>query len=356
MGLCTTLVYLFVYLHQGTMAQSRKPSTENNVNPLNPDHTFVSCKDMEERLKLLKGYRTPYKEDQSKRMCLQHALNALFQEPEKFTKSDLDNICKVLKSRAEELGTKVQIQNKCKWGTGNYDVTVLAEALRQEGAYEQWLSKKQFQNLGAKLFDDEFLCAPPESDNTGDVSAYKFLGFILNVPSSGRLGISRHWKTVKKIKWSEDAPKFEITNQKKSANDKRRRNRRAGKSMVLHKSLASKLDAEEWYDLDSKLNDSKKMLEEDVMDLLSTVIKENGQIIVCRQKVVEMPLPQMPEMDVIEQKMEEMKWDANPETQTDTIAPKVGSRKNTDTTDKLKKGIVKDAKKGNKRKTPKLLK
>merc|ERR1719251_825709 len=94
--------------------------------------------------------------------------------------------------------------------------------------------------------------------------------------------------------------------------------------MVLHKSLASKLDAEEWYDLDSKLNDSKKMLEEDVMDLLSTVIRENGQIIVCRQKVVEMPLPQMPEMDVIEQKMEEMKWDANPETQLIPLLQKLG--------------------------------
>jgi len=341
---CTPLVYLFVYLHQGTMAQSRKQSTERNA-----------LDDTKERIELIQGYRTPYKEDQSLRMCLQHALNALFQEPGKFTKSDLNAICKLLKSREEkDYGKKAAKQlpsHGCKY-TGNYDVNVLAEALRQEGAYHEWLSQEQFKKNGVNLLDDDFLCAPPESDNTEDVSGYKFLGFILNVQSSGILGSSGHWKTIKKINWSEDAPKFQITNPKRSANKKGARNRRAvAKSTVLHKDLASKLIAEEWYDLDSKLNDSKKMSEEDVMDLLSKVIKEDGHIIVCRQKVDEKPLPRMPEMDDIEQKMEEMKWDVSPETQTDTIASKVGSthssktnavKKNTDTTVDSKKKIGKN--------------
>merc|ERR1712173_306529 len=107
----------------------------------------------------------------------------------------------------------------------------------------------------------------------------------------------------------------------------------------------------EWYDLDSKLKDSKKMSEEDVMYLLSKVFEENGHIIVCRQKVDEKPLPRMPAMDDIEQKMEEMKWDVSPETQTDTIASKVASthssktnavKKNTDTTADSKKKIGKN--------------
>jgi len=185
---------------------------------------------------------------------------------------------------------------------------------------------------------------------------YKFLGFILNVQSSGKFGSSGHWKTIKKINWSEDAPKFQITNPKKSGNKKGARNRRAAaKSTVLHKDLASKLIAEEWYDLDSKLKDSKKMSEEDVMYLLSKVFEENGHVIVCRQKVDEKPLPRMPEMDDIEQKMEEMKLDASPETQTDTIASKVGSTPPSKTTADSKKKIGKNVT-NRKKSTPQLIK
>merc|ERR1711893_127600 len=99
------------------------------------------------------------------------------------------------------------------------------------------------------------------------------------------------------------------------------------------------------------------------MYLLSKVFEENGHVIVCRQKVDEKPLPRMPEMDDIEQKMEEMKWDVIPETQTDTIASKVGStpssktnavKKNTDTTVDSKKKIGKNVTNQKKNNNPQL--
>lgn len=79
-----------------------------------------------------------YHEKQSKQLCALHALNNLFQDPNAFTKQELDTICK-------ELAPESRIFNphRSALGLGCYDVNVLISALAKKGFETIWFDKRK---------------------------------------------------------------------------------------------------------------------------------------------------------------------------------------------------------------------
>merc|ERR1719464_416852 len=77
----------------------------------------------------------------------------------KFTKSDLDGICKDISPNKGKILKKNP--HKSVFGTGKYDANVLETALKREGVDYEWL--KDDTDIDRTVFND------------------KFLGFILNV-------------------------------------------------------------------------------------------------------------------------------------------------------------------------------
>jgi len=257
-------------------------------------------------------YQVPYKEDQYNRMCLKHALNALFQESGKFTKSDLDGICKDISPNKGKILKRNP--HKSVFGTGKYDANVLETALKREGVDYEWL--KDDADFDRTVFNGKFLCDDKES---------KFLGFILNVEVpmvemedtlnvnvpklksiQKRVPSRRHWKTIKRINWNETQHRI-VDDEKKQQLMGRKKRANAIKSLDNVPKPKPMANREFWYDLDSMLKDPVKMSEEAVRHCLFKVLKvDGGRVLVCRQKVTKKPLPPMPEMDDAEQKMDEL--------------------------------------------------
>jgi len=124
----------------------------------------------------------PYHERQVKELCLLHALNNVFQSSEAFTQADLDAIC-------YRLNPSTWLNPHKSWlGLGNYDVNVLAAALHTRACDLVWWDKRR----------------QPDT-----IVTERVLGFILNTPSSLRLGWlplpvqRRHWVALKELQGEE---------------------------------------------------------------------------------------------------------------------------------------------------------
>jgi len=119
-----------------------------------------------------------YHERQYFELCALHALNNVFQDPEAFSKEQLDEICSRLSPDT------LLNPHKSVLGTGNYDVNVIMAGLQYKGHAAVWWDKR-------KSLDR--LCLK------------NIKGFILNLPSSigwGMLTIPlkrRHWIAVRAI-------------------------------------------------------------------------------------------------------------------------------------------------------------
>lgn len=119
-----------------------------------------------------------YHEKQSKELCLLHALNNLFQDPDAFRQSDLDNIC-------YELSPETWVNpHKSMLGLGNYDVNVLSAALQTKNCDSVWFDKRKDPSI---------------------ISLDNVIGFILNVPSDFKIGWiplplnRKHWIAIRFI-------------------------------------------------------------------------------------------------------------------------------------------------------------
>lgn len=79
-----------------------------------------------------------YHERQSKQLCALHALNNLFQNPNAFTKQELDAICK-------ELAPDARIFNphRSVLGFGCYDINVIISALAKRNYDVLWFDKRK---------------------------------------------------------------------------------------------------------------------------------------------------------------------------------------------------------------------
>uniref|UniRef100_F6VV86 Josephin-2 n=2 Tax=Ciona intestinalis TaxID=7719 RepID=F6VV86_CIOIN len=122
--------------------------------------------------------RKVYHERQHFELCALHALNNVFQDPNAFTKEQLDEICSRLSPDT------VLNPHKSMLGTGNYDVNVIMSVLQSKGHAAVWWDKRR---------SLERLCLT------------NIKGFILNIPSTIGWGVltiplkRRHWIAVRAI-------------------------------------------------------------------------------------------------------------------------------------------------------------
>uniref|UniRef100_H2ZPY8 Josephin-2 n=1 Tax=Ciona savignyi TaxID=51511 RepID=H2ZPY8_CIOSA len=122
--------------------------------------------------------RKVYHERQHFELCALHALNNVFQDPNAFSKEQLDEICSRLAPDA------VLNPHKSVLGTGNYDVNVIMSVLQSKGHAAVWWDKRR---------SLERLCLT------------NIKGFILNIPSTIGWGVltiplkRRHWIGVRAI-------------------------------------------------------------------------------------------------------------------------------------------------------------
>ncbi|CAK8682356.1 unnamed protein product [Clavelina lepadiformis] len=119
-----------------------------------------------------------YHERQHFELCALHALNNVFQDPQAFSKEQLDEIC-------SRLSPDTMLNpHKSMLGTGNYDVNVIMAGLQSKGHAAVWWDKRR---------SLERLCLK------------NIKGFILNVPSSIGWGLltiplkRRHWIAVRSV-------------------------------------------------------------------------------------------------------------------------------------------------------------
>jgi len=120
-----------------------------------------------------------YHEKQVRQMCALHVLNNLFQDPQAFTKADLDGIC-------NELDPESWINpHKSAMGLGNYDVNVIMMALQTRGFKAVWFDKRK--SVEALHLETVY-------------------GLIINLPSDFKLlGLlptpftSKHWIAIKAL-------------------------------------------------------------------------------------------------------------------------------------------------------------
>ena len=118
-----------------------------------------------------------YHEKQSRQLCALHVLNNLFQDPNAFTKSDLDAIC-------SRLSPNTWINpHKSMFGLGNYDVNILMTGIQDWGYKTIWFDKRK--SVETIHFENVY-------------------GFILNVPSNYKVfGVmpipyhNKHWLAIK---------------------------------------------------------------------------------------------------------------------------------------------------------------
>ena len=118
-----------------------------------------------------------YHEKQSRQLCALHVLNNLFQDPNAFTKSDLDAIC-------TRLSPNTWINpHKSILGLGNYDVNILMTGLQDWGYKTIWFDKRK---------------------SVGTINFENVYGLILNVPSNYKVfGVmpipynNKHWLAIK---------------------------------------------------------------------------------------------------------------------------------------------------------------
>ncbi|XP_016962872.1 josephin-like protein [Drosophila biarmipes] len=123
-----------------------------------------------------------YHERQTRHLCGLHALNNLFQTPDTFSKSELDDYCTTLTPRN-------WLNPHRSWiGWGNYDVNVIMYALQQRNCEAVWFDRRR----------------DPQCLNLGAI-----FGFILNVPAQMSLGYyiplpfqMRHWLALRRINGS----------------------------------------------------------------------------------------------------------------------------------------------------------
>lgn len=115
---------------------------------------------------------TLYHERQRYELCALHALNNIFQDPNAFTKENLDEICYKLSPDA------MLNPHKSVLGTGDYDVNVIMAALQQKGYAAVWWDKRR---------------------NINSLHLPSVKGLMLNIPSEIDLGLfrlplkRRHW-------------------------------------------------------------------------------------------------------------------------------------------------------------------
>jgi len=120
-----------------------------------------------------------YHEKQSKQLCALHTLNNLFQKPDAFTKSQLDELCLRLSP-----GNWIN-PHRSMFGLGNYDVNVVMAALQTAQCDLVWWDKRR------KITQSE---------------VEKTFGLILNLPSPSRVaGLfvpfhkTKHWVGIRKF-------------------------------------------------------------------------------------------------------------------------------------------------------------
>lgn len=119
-----------------------------------------------------------YHEKQVKELCALHALNNLFQNPNAYTKTQLDDICYRLSP------DRFINPHKSVLGLGNYDVNVLMAALQLKNCEAVWFDKRK----------------DPKCLNLESI-----LGFILNIPSEYKIGFiqlpikRKHWIALQRI-------------------------------------------------------------------------------------------------------------------------------------------------------------
>lgn len=119
-----------------------------------------------------------YHEKQSKQLCALHTLNNLFQKPNTFTKTQLDELCL-------QLTPSSWINpHRSVFGFGNYDVNVVMAALQLMQCDLIWWDKRR------KLTTQDII---------------NCVGLILNLPSQSKVGSilfpfrTKHWLAIKQF-------------------------------------------------------------------------------------------------------------------------------------------------------------
>ena len=119
-----------------------------------------------------------YHEKQSRHLCALHTLNNLFQKPDAFTKTLLDDLCL-------QLTPNSWINpHRSVFGLGNYDVNVVMAALAKKDCDMVWWDKRR------KI-------------TTQDISST--MGLILNLPSPNKVGgllfpfRTKHWLAIRQF-------------------------------------------------------------------------------------------------------------------------------------------------------------